>query len=257
MKIQENTPPLLKAISEVSDPKLQKALLTILAYKNHLKKTKKGGEQNPIYKTISQFDGFFSRIIEHASTSYSPVLKHESEEHQQERKRLINAYSSLKKQELVEKLADSVIAAKQMATLAKRYKDDAEELANISLKKFIKDTQSITNRAAGRERKYKNNNDYLDHCLEVLKEKKGRALRSSDFIAYMNLVIQKAPPFRTKTGESAEDKKLNDVDRNIHINAKNERKEKVFNGWVEGTIRKRWEEKTGLKATLKKVSPLK
>lgn len=108
-----------------------------------------------------------------------------------------------------------------------------------------------------KEKVYKHNNDYLDQCLEALKNNKGRTLRSSDFIAYMNLVIQKEPPFRTKIGESAEDKELSVDDRKIHVNAKEERKEKVFNGWAEGTLRKRWEEKTGLKATLKKVSTLK
>ena len=108
-----------------------------------------------------------------------------------------------------------------------------------------------------KEKVYKNNNEYLDSCIKELEESKGRPLKPSDFSSYMNLVTKNKPPFKSKIGEPKEDKDLSEDDRNIHRTAKEKRKEEVFNGWSEGTIRKRWEDKTKLKATLKKVSTLK
>lgn len=256
MKIQKNTPPLLKAISEISDPKLQEALLTILAYKKHLKNTKKEGEQNPIYKNISQFDGFLSRIVEHASQTYSPVLKIGSEAHDEEKKRLKKKYSSLSKIELIEKLVESVIAAKQMAEIAKRYKADAEELANVSVPKFIKETRSVINRTAGREKRYKNNNEYLVACLEDLKRQRNKALQDSDYLKFQTIVTVSPPPFKSKTRESAEEKNLAFGDRKASLKDKRVVR-KAHNGWSPTTIREFWESQTKLKATTKKSASLK
>lgn len=135
----------------------------------------------------------------------------------------------------------------------------AERSHLLAIFKKLQTTRVDNNerKQSGKEKVYKNNNEYLDSCIKELEESKDRPLKPTDFSSYMNLVTKNKPPFQSKIGEPMEDKELSEEDRNIHKAAKEKRKEEVFNGWSEGTIRKRWEDKTKLKATLKKISTLK
>lgn len=244
-------------IAKLDGEKTKRFFSELINFRKHLLKTAKGGSENPKFRKLSSFDGFFNRYIQHESGEAYKDFVPGAVAYQKQKDRHLAKYASLNKDELLEVLAETLIGSTMLCVEIERLRKDSKELADIAFGGFVSHLKADYDRQTGRARKYKSNNEFLDQCLEKLKVSKSRPLKSSDFSAYMNLVTQKAPPFKTKTGESAEDKELTDEDRKIHVNAKDERKAKVFNGWAEGTIRKRWEEKTGLKAALKKVSPLK
>ena len=93
------------------------------------------------------------------------------------------------------------------------------------------------------------NKKCLKHCLEVLKDKVRRPLKETDYLQFERIVVELYPtqPVLKKPRLTKVEKKLPKEQREELI------KEKQSNEWKRPSLRKFFEEHTGLKPSTKKI----
>lgn len=168
--------------------------------------------------------------------------------------KILDNYTHLSKEELINELAEKTIIIKIYASTIQQ---NLKTITRLFVENKITSTKALENndkRQKERMSKYDKNDKALIECFEYFKTIKQGILKSEDFNEFVDIVSKKYPNrlFKQETRKSSDIKKLDLI----------KQQEEIDNiktiGWPEATLRNFFETQTGLKAkSIRKSSSLK
>jgi hypothetical protein len=198
-------------------------------------------------------DKLDAESVEWAIAQYSSLFdKSKPVKKYRDKKELEKRINELKKvleqgthKELIDITAEYLVEHEKAAQIILAQQNHIDFLQKKLLDTRTKTIKAVANRAIGKERTYKSNNDCLKYCYQGFANSLERPVRGSDYPAYKRFLLKlyKYPPFVPRVRLTTEEK------RKSKQNQSEDRELKQKYDWKDATVRAAFEKYSGLKAT--------
>lgn len=202
-------------------------------------------------------DKLDAESVEWAIAQYSSMFdKHKPVKKYQDKKELEKRLKELKEglqqgthKELIDVTAEYLVEYEKATQIIMAQQEHIDFLQRKLLDVRTKTKASVVNRATGKEKTYKSNNDCLKHSYQGFAKGLERPVRNSDYPAYKRFLLKlhPNPPFVPKVRLTLEEKRKS---KQIQYE---DRELKQKYDWKDPTVRSAFEKYSGIKpTTLKK-----
>jgi hypothetical protein len=149
------------------------------------------------------------------------------------------------KEELIQIILNQTAFGSISKYLAICMAEELEILRAYFYKNSVQHFQTTLNRQIGKKTAFSSNKECLIDCYELLVKKINRPIKNTDYLTFQDLVRKKypKPPVIPKARLTAEEKKMTKDSQD------KDRATKERNDWVNSTIRKTFNDLSGLKGT--------